>query len=673
MKLPFFKICAFVIVSSVLLSCERELTSYELLRSERCSSEDVIADPFIVTNFECQSNIEINDVEVIRNPSKTEINVSSFVGRYVDGESESDALAINFENGLDLSTNALFKFKVKTSIAGTLQMQAVSASSGTTIYELTINGNERWNEYEVDLIDDREKAFTQFNLIFNSGIDSSGSDIYLIDDIRFDPTIDPCEDVVTDLSIINDFDCQQNYFLGADPAQTSVEVVDNPFAEGINTSEQVGEYVDDGTDPFDNLTINFDQVIDLSQNALFRLKIYSATAGPVTVKLEGGNTPVERTKIIRTTDQWIEYSFNFTEAIGDGHDSMVLIFNAGSMDGTPTDIYYLDDLRLAEFVDPCLGVTPDLDVISDFECQQNYTLGVDPAVISVVDNIDPSGINTSDAIGEYLDDGTEPFDNLLIDFGAPIDLTDNSLFVMKVYSSRSVPLLAKLDGGTTALEVAASITEVDEWVEYSFDFSSVAAEGNDQLILFFNAGQNDGSTTDAYYIDDLRFESNPCSVVVEDCTGVAPDLSVISDFDCQQNYHLGAVPTIDDAPVVTNPSVDCTNRSSNVGEYTDNGQDPFDNLFIDLNGPFDLSTNSTLRLKILSSMVGPVLAKLEGGTPLEVFADITVTGEWTELSFDFSGATGAGNDALVLFVNAGEVNGTVTDLYYLDDIRFEAP
>ncbi|WP_090753142.1 hypothetical protein [Nonlabens sp. Hel1_33_55] len=68
-----------------------------------------------------------------------------------------------------------------------------------------------------------------------------------------------------------------------------------------------------------------------------------------------------------------------------------------------------------------------------------------------------------------------------------------------------------------------------------------------------------------------------------------------------------------------------------------------------------------------------MLAKLEGGTPLEVFADITVTGEWTELSFDFSDAIGDANDALVLFFNAGETNTSTTDIYFIDDIRFEAP
>ena len=52
MKTPFFNISAFIIMSCMFLSCERELTTYELLRSERCESEDVIIDPFFVTAIE---------------------------------------------------------------------------------------------------------------------------------------------------------------------------------------------------------------------------------------------------------------------------------------------------------------------------------------------------------------------------------------------------------------------------------------------------------------------------------------------------------------------------------------------------------------------------------------------------------------------------------------------
>lgn len=65
------------------------------------------------------------------------------------------------------------------------------------------------------------------------------------------------------------------------------------------------------------------------------------------------------------------------------------------------------------------------------------------------------------------------------------------------------------------------------------------------------------------------------------------------------------------------------------------------------------------------------LAKLEGGTSVEVFSDITVVNQWVEYTFDFSGAVGNLNTSLVLFFNATEVDGTPQDIYHIDDLRFE--
>ncbi|WP_124980980.1 carbohydrate binding domain-containing protein [Nonlabens xiamenensis] len=673
MKTSFLRIGTCIIIFFLLYSCERELEEYDLISEQRCERDDVVPDPFVITDFECQSNIELEDVEVIRNPSKTGINLSSFVGRYTDGQSPTDALTINFDNGLDLSTNALFKFKVKTAVTGTLRLDLLGGNAGDVTLETTIDGDQRWNEYEFDLIDYRNENFSSFQLIFNEGVSTSGSDEYLLDDLKFDPTIDPCEGVATDPSILNDFDCQQNQFLGADPTMSSVELVDNPFPQGINTSAHVGVYTDDGTQPFDNLQIVFDNPVDLSQNAVFSLKVYSTTAGPLIAKLEGGNTPLELTTNITALNQWVEYSFNFTPALNEGNNVLTLFFNAGGTMGAATDVYLIDDLRLEEFVDPCQGVTADLSIISDFECQQNYTLGLNPALISTVPNPDDTGINPSPQVGRYLEDGTQPFDNLLIDLGTPVDLSATPIFSIKILSSMAGPVIAKLEGGTTPLELTQDITVLNDWVEYSFDFSSVTGAGNDQLVIFFNAGQMNGTTQDIYFLDDLRFEADPCSEVVADCTGVAQDLKVINDFDCQQNYNMGNGAGINDAPTVQNPMVSCNNRSSNVGEYTDDGTMPFDNLFIPLNGPFDLTNNSTFSMDILTSNPTPltVLAKLEGGTPVEVMADVTVTDEWQELTFDFSGAIGNRNTALVLFFNAGQANGSPADLYYIDNMRFE--
>lgn len=668
MKTSLFRLYFLTLTLALFYGCEIEPKEYELLSFERCEQEDVTVNPFIVTDFECQSNIDISDVSVIRNPSETGINLSRFVGEYIDGAGATDGLTIDFSDGLDLSTNALFKFKVKTTTTGTLEIQLIGGSAGILTYEIIISGNNTWTEYELDLIDQQEETFSEFNLVFNSGIETNGQDVYLLDDIKFDPTIDPCEGVETDLSVINDFDCQQNYFLGDDPDNTSAPLIDNPFISGINTSAHVGVYTDNGTEPFDNLVIDFVDPIDLSQNALFTFKVYATMPGPILVKLEGGTTPIEIFTTIQEVNQWVEYSVNFTEAVNYGNTKLVLFFNAGNANGTNEDLYYIDDLRLEPFVDPCQGVTPDLSIISDFECQQNYTLGLNPAVISVVENIDDRGVNTSDFVGEYLDNGTEPFDALIINYGTSIDLSMNPLLKLKVYSTVNAPLLAKLEGGTMPLEIFTDIDVTNEWKEYTFDFSPVIGQGNTTLVLFFNAGQANGTAQDIYYIDDIRFEMDPCTEIIEDCTGVVPDLNIITDFDCQQNY---AFSNPNAAPVVQNPNVSCENRSSNVGEYTDNGNDPFDFLLVNYGAPIDLSVNNQLKLKVLSTMAVPLLAKLEGGTAVEVGADITVVDEWMEYTFDFSGAQGNGNTTLVLFFNAGNVDGTPADIYYVDDLRFE--
>jgi len=486
------------------------------------------------------------------------------------------------------------------------------------------------------------------------------------------PTIDPCEDVVEDLSIINDFECQQNYFLGDPNQNSSVEVIDNLTPDMINNSRAVGLYKDNGTEPFDNLLIDFNGTIDLT-DPLFKIKIYTSVAGNLLVKLEGG-TAVEITKPITELNRWVEYTFNFKDAVANGNTQMLLFFNAGATNGTAEDLYYIDDLRFEEFVDPCDGVAEDLSIINDFECQENYDLNLDPANPAVikVENPNPNTVNMGELVGQYTDNGTEPFDNLLIDFNQAIDLSVKSEFNIKIHSSMTAPILAKLEGGTV-YESRATIDVVGEWKNYKFDFSPAINNGNTRLVLFFNFEQTNGTATDIYFIDDLRFteSTNACGVIVENCANTTQDLSIISDFDCQQNYFLGANPANTDAPVVQNPNVSCENRSSNVGSYIDNGTDPFDALFIDLGSPIDLSTKNQLKIKVLTPKAIPILAKLEGGTAVEIQVTANIVDEWAEYTFDFSSAVGNGNDKLVFFFNAGNTDGTTQDQYFVDDIRFE--
>ena len=183
-----------------------------------------------------------------------------------------------------------------------------------------------------------------------------------------------------------------------------------------------------------------------------------------------------------------------------------MFFNGGQSDGTPTDKYYIDDLRFAPF-DPCAGVATNMDIVNDFECQQNYPITCCITTFEIVDNPDSSGANTSDKVLKVTENGLNAYDALVFNRGGVIDLSTKNQLKFKVLSSRAVPLLAKLEGGSSpAKEIFVDIDVVDEWTEYTVDFSSEAAANHKSIVFFFNVGQTDGTAEDIYYIDDIKWE-----------------------------------------------------------------------------------------------------------------------------------------------------------------------
>lgn len=148
---------------------------------------------------------------------------------------------------------------------------------------------------------------------------------------------------------------------------------------------------------------------------------------------------------------------------------------------------------------------------------------------------------------------------------------------------------------------------------------------------------------------------------------------MITDFECSSPSHpFGGAGIVS----IANPVSGGINTSANVGEFTDDGLNAWDNLFIDYESAIDLSTNSVLHIKIHTNALAgpiPILAKLEGGTQMEIWGNIDVIGDWKEYTFDFSSAAGNGNTKVVLFFNGGATTGTASDIYYIDDLYFDEP
>lgn len=638
-------------------SCTEEDQFFPSLTSIPCEQTNVVPDPNIISDFQCQDNVDLEGVEAVLNPDEAGANTSRFVGQYNDPSAPWDALIIDYGSSIDLSTYNTFKIKIKSSVAGPLIAKLESDTQGIEI-KANITNTSGWVEYSFDFSDQFNQDYTKLVLFFNAGVDTDGSDIYYIDDLKWVTTADPCAGVTADPNVVNDFDCQKNQEV------PEVELTANPSKPDLNNSKFAGKYIDE-MGSFDAVIIDYGEPIDLSTNNVFKIKVLAPVEGILKVKLEGGtSTPIEKDASVTKTGEWVEYSYDFSDQAMENHNKIVLFFNAGvETDGT--QVYYIDDLKFAELSDVCNGVTPDLSVVNDFNCQLNTTILGDVAN-TIVENPMLGDVNPSDMVLEVTDDGTKPYDALIFEASQSFDLTTKNYFKIKILAENAVPLLVKLEGGTSLQkEVFIDIDVVGEWAEYTVDFTDQADADHKKLVLFFNGAQSDGTPTDKYFIDDLRFTA------FDPCDGVAANLDIVNDFNCQQNYPITCCITTFE--IADNPDASGANTSDKVLKVTENGMNAFDALVFNRGGVIDLSTRNQLKFKILSSRAVPLLVKLEGGTSpqKEIYTDISVVDEWTEYTVDFSDQASANHQSVVFFFNANQTDGTAADIYYIDDIKWE--
>lgn len=654
---PLLSILFLLVVMALNFTSCNKATLYPFIESIPCDDPNVVVDPNIINDFQCQANTALTGVEAVLNPDESGANTSRFVGKYIDPAAPWDALIIDYGTTMDLSTNNMFKIKILTKVAGLLIVKLEGGTSPAVELNANITNTQNWIEYSFDFSDQIYENHTKLVLFFNAGVDTDGTDEYFIDDLRFDITEDPCLNVIPNLSILNDFDCQQNFVI------PEVELVPTPFKNDINSSKFAGKYIDEAG-AWDGIIMQFENGLDLSLENFFSIKVYAPVTGTFKIRLYGGDSPLfEKNIEITKAGEWINYSFDLSSQAATNHTRFVMFFNAGVAPAGTND-YFIDDLYFHEMPDPCEGVYPDLSIINDFNCQQNSTIP-GHLVNSIVENPDQSDANPSDLVLKVIDDGTNAWDAIVFEYGRAMDLTTNNYLKIKVLSSKAVPLMAKLEGGSSAVkEVWGAIDVVGEWTEYVFDFSSQANENHFNLVLFFNAGETNGTAEDVYFIDDIKLAP------FDPCAGTPINLSIINDFECQQNY---SIPGYIVNKIVENPDPSGVNTSPYVLEVTDVGTDPWDALLFTNETAFNLTVKNQLKIKILSSRVSPLLAKLEGGTsPVkEVWGSIDNVGEWTEYTFDFSTEASANHKTLVLFFNGGANDGTAADVYYIDDLKWE--
>lgn len=588
----------------------------------------------------------------VANPDQSGANTSAWVGSYTNAPAFDFCFALyTFPSTLDISEFNQFKMKIWSPTAPCKALLKLEGPGGPGIEKIIdITVANQWVEYTFDL--SAGAGYTNLKTIlvsFNSFV--LGDDkTYYFDDIRaekaevcyetFEPT------AAASWSGIN------GTFDGA---------IANPGPNAVNNSATVGSFTNNPGFDYNFAFGTFAAPFDLSVYNQFKINVWSPTPTKVLLKLEGGGQQLEKTKYVAVGGAWQELSFDMSGASGfTAIDKVLIVFNPGVAGDNTT--YYFDNICAVP--NACSGVTPDPDIIDDFECNRNAAYTGDWSAFSVVSNPAPTGDNNSPKVGRFDDPsgaGTE-YSNLTIAYADPIDLSVRHNFSCQVWAPKAGNLLIKLEGGPNPpMEVGTQVTELNKWVTYTVDFSSQVGKGHNKFVVFFNAGVN-GEPGDVYHIDNIKLAP-------------APSAPPLEDF--QDGVHLGWQGLDQNDPIhgvfqgpVNNPSPNAVNNSTQVGCYT-KGSSAFSTLQgISLTN-FDLSIYPQFNLDVLSpASGGTVTFILNSATQgnKEAEAEITTPGAWETLSFDLSAFSGITDFSEVRIIfNAG--TASAGQIWYFDNLR----
>ncbi|WP_179354180.1 hypothetical protein [Winogradskyella vidalii] len=310
-----------------------------------------------------------------------------------------------------------------------------------------------------------------------------------------------------------------------------------------------------------------------------------------------------------------------------------------------------------ESEEPVDGVTP-ITFESEFELS-----GFDGGGTSVVENPDANG-NSSAMVLEMVKGGGQPWAGSKITMFEPFNVTSDMVVTAKVWSPRvGLDLLMKMeddmlwpDTSATA-EITATTTVANQWETLIFDFSDVDTSINwyGLVLIMDNGTQGDGSSDYTIYVDDIS--TNPLLDFEVDFT--------LSSFDG------GGI------SVIANPDMN-GNSSGMVAEMIKGGGQTWAGSKITVPAPFEVTSSSTMTIKVWSPRVGlELLAKMEDNTPwpdvastAEITATTTVANQWETLTFDFSGTdtTIDWNNLVLIMDNGTQGDGSSNYTIYIDDI-----
>ena len=455
----------------------------------------------------------------IANPQMNGINTTANVGRMVKNAPEVwGGSFLTLGGPIDFSANRVFRMKVFSPRVGAkvlLKVENLTNGGISFEKEVVCNVANAWEDLAFDFRTiNTGNSYSKVVLIFDLGTvgDGSANFTWLFDDIRLTNQMP-----VGLLALPVTFDLPGvNYEVTDFGGNQSVAATDpTNGANNVKKTTKTG-----GAQTWAGTTIGAGFTAPIGFTATktqMSIRVYSPAAGiRVRLKVEDrtNNTrSVETEAMTQAANTWETLVFDFAnQSSGTAAMNLTYTYNMASVffdfgnTGTGS-IFYWDDVTFL-----ATNVTPNyLALPINF---QSTTYGYPfvnfgGATATVVNNPNPSGINTSTKVGKMVKGAPEVWAGSFLELVNPINFTVQRTFKVKVYSPRvGAKLLLKVENainGGQSYEKEATTTTANAWEELTFDYTGInLGFSYSKVVLIFDLGTvGDGSPNFTFYFDDI--------------------------------------------------------------------------------------------------------------------------------------------------------------------------
>lgn len=516
--------------------------------------------PTLPINFESTTTVyAFADFEggvgsVIDNPDASGINTSDKVGSMVKGVGQDfGGTTLALAGPIDFGTNNAFTMKVWSNAVGQRVLFKLEGTSPVEIFAETTVANT-WEELTFPAAGLSALEFGAITIIYRLGEVGDGSADFTMyfDDIELTTT------AAMGVGVPIDFESTSLTYTFNDFAGGVGSVIANPASGGINTSANVAQVIKFAGEVFGGTTIPLGQPIDFGSNNGIKMKVFANRVdAPVLFKLEGP-TPAEVSMNTTVANAWEELEFNFSGLTGGVYTGITIIYDLGTVgDGSADFTLLFDDIDYTTVSGPVVALPVDFE-----STELTYSFAdFGGGVASVIDNPNPTGVNTSNKVGSMVKNAGEVFGGSTLPLGEAVDFGTATAITMKTHANRvGAPVLLKLEG-PAPVEVSMNTTVANEWEELTFDFAGLTGGTYTGVTIIYDLGVvGDGTDNFTMFFDDIQ---------------------VVGSVNTQDLNDLGV--TFFPNPVTTDLTVQSSTEVRAVEVFNMNGQRVLDNAVMSTN------------------------------------------------------------------------------------------